>query len=287
MLQFPAKARQDTYFKISIYNIAGRTYKQVASVSQIKPEYSKVEDISLPLPTDGLVDNYQLRFEDAKTAAAEASVGAVAANVLKSVAQNVGVYDYASMVSGRAIDPNVTPLFRGIELRTLSVSFDLIPRSREDSQAASNIVKALRTAVLPAVEGGLANSVLSFPSAFDLSIVINGSANIATLPQLQSQDGNAYNWICEGMNVTYNGGAPWSNFINGEPTQITIQMNFKEMTKRVRGVIGNSGFADAIGGDPSVSAALAAEQTQTATGKGNPLGGTTAEQMIAEQEAGF
>ncbi len=145
------------------------------------------------------------------------------------------------MITGRAIDPNVTPLFRGIELRTLSLTWDLIPRTAADSAAAASIVKTLRTQILPAVEGSFANSVLSFPSAFGLAYSVNGTINPSTLPDLSASDRTPYNWMCESFNVSYNGGAPWSNFINGEPTQITITMGFREMIKKVRGTTGVSG----------------------------------------------
>jgi hypothetical protein len=267
-LQFPTKVQPTTFFTIQIFNVVGKSYKDIATGTNVQASYTQGSTIHLPLPTSGIVDNYTLRFDDAKTAAA-AAIGNIAAgakellaNTAKTAAQATGVYDTASLHTGIAIDPNVTPLFRGIDLRTLSLQWDLIPRSKSDSQAAANIVETLRLASLPGVVGNSVSSVLTFPSAFGLSIVINGNDSLKSLPNLRSSKGDQYNWICEGFNVTYNGGAPWSQFIDGEPTMISIQMNFKEMNKQHRGVQASTGAESVLMG------MMETEQTQPAPGQG-------------------
>ena len=267
-LQFPTKYQSDTFFRISIYNVRGKSYKQIASGDEVMADYSRGETVILPLPTSGLGDNFSLRYDEAKTAAAatvsdfSSGVKLLAADAAKAAAQATGVYDTASLSTGMAIDPNVTPLFRGIDLRTLSLSWDLIPRSKSDSRMIANIVETLRLSALPGVVGNSVSSVLTFPSAYGLAIVVNGNDSMKSLPNLKSSKGSDFNWICESFNVSYNGGAPWSQFVDGEPTMVTIQMSFKEMTKQHRGAqsgFDGGGFLDAMAAQtpPPESGALA------------------------------
>ena len=242
-MKFPASITNETFFRLNVYEVIGKQYTKIASNVEQKPEFSGPTQIILPLPSSGIVDSYSLRFDEAKTAASELNLGEILSNATRAAGQATGVYDTASLYSGRAIDPNVTPLFRGIDLRDISLTWDLIPRSSADSDAAAKIVDFLRKSILPGVEGSSVDSVLSFPSAFGLAMVINGNDSVASLPVLKSSDGRDVNWVCTNFSTSYNNGAPWSHFKNGEPTSISITMQFKEMQKQTRG----SGSASATG----------------------------------------
>jgi hypothetical protein len=237
-LRFPASKESDTYFVIKTYEVAGRSIKNLisgASEKDIDSIYSPGTSIYLPIPTSGLVDSYSLKFDDAKTNAAELNVSGIVESVVRSVGQATGTYDFASMLSGRAIDPNITPLFKGINLRSMSLTWELTARSEADVIAIRNICDVLRRAALPSVEGGEKSQVLGFPSAFGLDMIVMGQSisNNPSMPRLKGT--STIGWICESIQFSYNGGSGWYNYITGDPSQVAIVMTFKERTKSNKG----------------------------------------------------
>jgi len=237
-LKYPAESTTNTFFMIKAFNIKGASVSNIKAGKVSKATYSLEHSFFLPLPVSGLVDGYQLTFEDAKTAGMDMNVGGIVTNALKSTAEMTGVADAISMYSGRTVDPNVTPLFKGIQLRTMSLAWEFMPRSRKDSENLSDIIDKIRWSVKPGVEGDPTSSVLTFPCAFGLGVVINGKSDPKTLPSLKGPGGSGYpNWVCTGINVSYNGGGHWYNFDNGEPTSVSLSMEFKEMVKSNRGQV--------------------------------------------------
>jgi hypothetical protein len=238
ILRFPASVESDTYFIIKTYEVGGRSVKNLKSElaeKDIDSIYSPGTSIYLPIPTSGLADSYSLKFDDAKTNAAELNVQGIVESAARSVGQATGTYDFASMLSGRAIDPNLTPLFKGINLRSMTFTWDLIARSESDVIAIRNICSALRHAALPSVEGGEKSQILGFPSAFGLDMIVMGNSieHNPSMPRLKGA--STIGWICESIQFSYNGGSTWYNYITGDPTQVTIVMSFKERTKSNKG----------------------------------------------------
>lgn len=237
-LRFPASKGSDTYFVIKTYEVGGRSIKELKaglSEKDVDSIYSPGTSIYLPIPTSGLIDTYSLKFDDAKTNAVDLNLQGMAESVVRSVTKSTGTYDFGSMLSGRAIDPNVTPLFKGINLRSMTLSWDLTPRSEADVIAIRNIVDTLRRAALPSVEGGERSQVLGFPSAFGLDMIVMGES-IESNPAMPRLKGTgSIGWICESFQVNYNGGSGWYNYITGDPSQVGIVMTFKERTKSNKG----------------------------------------------------
>lgn len=238
ILRFPTSVESDTYFIIKTYEVGGRSIKNLKSElseKDIDSIYSPGVSIYLPIPTSGLADSYSLKFDDAKTNAAELNTTGIIESAARSVGQATGTYDFTSMLSGRAIDPNITPLFKGINLRSMTFTWDLIARSESDVIAIRNICGALRHAALPSVEGGEKSQILGFPSAFGLGMIVLGESteNNPSMPRLKGT--STIGWICESIQFSYNGGSTWYNYITGDPTQVTIVMSFKERTKSNKG----------------------------------------------------
>jgi hypothetical protein len=249
ILRFPASVESDTYFLIKTYEVGGRSIKNLVSElseKDIDSIYSPGTSIYLPIPTSGLGDSYSLNFDDAKTSAAELNVKGIVESAARNIGHATGTYDFASMLSGRAIDPNVTPLFKGISLRTLSFTWDLIARSESDVVAIRNICSVLRHAALPSVEGGENSPVLGFPSAFGLDMIVMGNSitNNPSMPKLKGA--STIGWVCESIQFSYNGGSTWYNYITGDPTQVTISMAFKERTKSNKGKAETTNWSEAI-----------------------------------------
>jgi hypothetical protein len=238
ILRFPASVESDTYFIIKTYEVGGRSVKNLVSElseKDLDSIYSPGTSIYLPIPTSGLSDSYSLKFDDAKTNAAELNVKGIIESAARSAGQATGTYDFASMLSGRAIDPNLTPLFKGINLRAMTLTWDLIARSESDVIAIRNICGALRHAALPSVEGGEKSQILGFPSAFGLDMIVMGNS-ISSNPSMPRLKGaSTIGWVCESIQFSYNGGSTWYNYITGDPTQVTIVMGFKERTKSNKG----------------------------------------------------
>lgn len=120
---------------------------------------------------------------------------------------------------GYAFNPQEQVLFQGIHFRTFEMSFTFSPRSAHESSKVQQIVKLFRSYAAPTIVTGLAGFFYTPPGVFNLSFKKDGAVN----PNINKLT----DCVLESVTVNY---APngWSSHKDGQPTQMTMDLSFKE-----------------------------------------------------------
>lgn len=120
---------------------------------------------------------------------------------------------------GYAFNPQEQVLFQGIQFRTFEMSFTFSPRSAHESSKVQQIVKLFRSYAAPTIVTGLAGFFYTPPGVFNLSFKKDGAVN----PNINKLT----DCVLESVTVNY---APngWSSYKDGQPTQMTMDLSFKE-----------------------------------------------------------
>jgi hypothetical protein len=136
-------------------------------------------------------------------------------------AQNV--VGFVNKAFGQATNPYMEVLFDKMALRTFSYNFTFAPRNPEETQDVQTIIKLFRFHMVPETQG--ANErFLTLPSTFDIHYMYQ------LLPD-EARENSFYSKIAtcvlSDCVVDYTPGAVKS-FASGAPTQITMNLTFKE-----------------------------------------------------------
>ena len=107
--------------------------------------------------------------------------------------------------------------FEGIERRSFSFQFRLLPTSPEEAQKIEEIVTAFRYHSMPEIEGNQSSSrTMIMPSTFDIEYKPNRHLHrIATS-------------VLESVEVSY-GGERTQFFTDDQPVETSISLTFKEL----------------------------------------------------------
>lgn len=140
------------------------------------------------------------------------------AGIAQSIMDNQAV-KLALNKLGYAFNPQEQVLFQGIHFRTFEMSFTFSPRSAHESSKVQQIVKLFRSYAAPTIVTGLAGFFYTPPGVFNLSFRKDGEIN----PNINKLT----DCVLENVSVNY---APngWSSHKDGQPTQMTMDLSFKE-----------------------------------------------------------
>lgn len=156
-----------------------------------------------------------------------AIAGAATQNVLTKIASMAGITpDTApqgpaalSVATGMVKNPYLTAVFGGVDFRNFRFNFKFSPISLKDCQVIDDIIKEFRAGALPgysAVPGHLA-----YPSEFMIRYKFEGQDH----PWLKKFK----RAVCTSVDVKYGQGSQWTQYRNGFPTLITLDLSFKEI----------------------------------------------------------
>jgi hypothetical protein len=165
--------------------------------------------------------------------------------------QNAG--DVLLRATGKAVNPQVQLMYKGISLRSFQLDFLFTPKSKAEAQAAKNIIDIFTYYFAPTLAGaagGNEGQYFVMPSVFNLkflftgsdsaiSSVVNsvlgnlgqlGSALAPTLGNTPQENLNIFkvgDCVLTDMNVDY---APngWASYTDGAPVQTKLSLTFKE-----------------------------------------------------------
>ena len=141
---------------------------------------------------------------------------------------------------GYAINPQMQMIFRGIDMRTFSLSFTFTPKSKKESDEVDAIINMFKFHYAPRLETGKSTSNESMflvqPSIFNVLFKINSKEN-KYLPRYGD-------CVLSSIDVNY---APngWASYKDGAPVQTQLNLQFQEIEVMDRGRLEEgSKFAD-------------------------------------------
>jgi hypothetical protein len=185
--------------------------------------------------------------EDTSTALMAPLLGAAAVKAIAGAATGIATGDYSSLKqsgsdvisgaaalglaygpnanaisagTGLAFNPRKEQVFKGVDFRTFVFDYQFFPRSQEESRSVLNIIKEFKLHMHPEYKD--ANKFLwIYPSEFDITYYTNGKEN-------QSLHRHPSCVLTE-MSVNYTPNGAFTTFADGTPTQINIQLTFREL----------------------------------------------------------
>lgn len=120
-------------------------------------------------------------------------------------------------LGGLPINPKIEVLFQTTTQRGFQFDFLFAPSTPQETDTLYNIIKTLRREAAPVSVSGI---FWRAPSTFNLSFLHNGVEN-AALPKIQE-------CVLEQIDIDMAPSGNWSTFKNGYPTQVRMQLRFRE-----------------------------------------------------------
>lgn len=128
--------------------------------------------------------------------------------------------DAVSAVTGLAVNPKKEQIFKGVDFRTWSFEYQFFPKSRQEMENVQNIIYMFKLHMHPEFKDAH-NFLYLYPSEFDI-VHYTGTSENLNLPRHTS-------CVLTEMVVNYTPQSQFTSFEYGAPTQINIQMTFKEL----------------------------------------------------------
>jgi hypothetical protein len=127
-----------------------------------------------------------------------------------------------SNVTGQSKNPKKEQIFKGVDHRTFQINYMFHPRSAAESKSVQNIITMFKYHMMPELSGSNDNGLLYlYPSEFDI--------------EYYKGDGENRNFhkhtscVLTNMSVNYTPNGVATTFEDGSPTQININLQFKEL----------------------------------------------------------
>jgi len=130
--------------------------------------------------------------------------------------------DSMSAITGLATNPKKEQVFRGVDFRTWNFEYQFFPRSRQEMENVQNIIYMFKLHMHPEYKDAN-NFLYIYPSEFDI-VHYNGTTENLNLPRHTS-------CVLTEMVVNYTPQTQFTSFEYGAPTQINIQLTFKELVQ--------------------------------------------------------
>jgi len=155
-----------------------------------------------------------------------AAVGYGAANVIGKPGMTSAIAlanlpggDALSAGSGVAANPKKEQLFKGVDFRTFNINYEFYPRSPEEAKNVLAIIYQFKYHMHPEYKDDA--FLFLYPSEFDIFYYKGKGLNKAIHKHTSC--------VLSDMTINYTPNGQYTTFPDGTPTQINVQMTFKEL----------------------------------------------------------
>lgn len=150
----------------------------------------------------------------------ETAGGVVKSAVTGMALSAPGVGGALSAMSGLAYNPKKEQLFKGVDFRTFTFDYQFAPRSSTEAANIMRIVEMFKLHMHPEFKDQ-DSFIYIYPSEFDIHYYHLMNENKAIFKHTSC--------VLTNLSVNYTPNANFATFADGSPTQINIQMTFKEL----------------------------------------------------------
>ncbi len=152
-------------------------------------------------------------------AAAEGIAAGVAQNIIGNLPGGQEILNATSAVSGHAINPFLTVVFKGPQFKTHSFSWKFFPKSKQESDILTKIVQTIKYHILPGLTS-LSGVIFEYPEMVNITI--------------SPSEENLYKFkpcIVKSLNVNYapSGGPSFFKNSLAAPTGIELKIELQEI----------------------------------------------------------
>lgn len=134
--------------------------------------------------------------------------------------QNIPGGEFLQAGSGIAVNPKKEQVFKGVDFRTFNINYEFYPRSLEEAKNVLNIIKLFKFHMHPEYKGD-ETFLFIYPSEFDIFYYKGKDLNKAIHKHTSC--------VLTDLTVNYTPNGQFTTFPDGTPTQINIQMTFREL----------------------------------------------------------
>lgn len=215
-------------------------------VSQFQGKTKRLKTaIAMHMPNLGVAPRYNVTYDEKNMAIEGAAIEAISASssLVKSImsgstpdvqgfkdtltgaaAANIGLStpggDLAQKLGGIAPNPRREQLFRKVEFRTFQMRFEFYPRDKKEADNVKNIIREFKYHMHPEYKD--TNAFLYvYPSEFDI-IYYHGTEENTNIHKHTS-------CVLTELAVNYEPQGQFTAFDDGTPTQMNIDLTFKEL----------------------------------------------------------
>lgn len=149
------------------------------------------------------------------------NVGGLAGAIATNLALSKGPMAAAnSAATGLAANPKKEQVFAGVDFRTFQVEYQFFPRSSQEADNVQRIIKQFKYHMHPEFKD-TNNFVYIYPSEFDIFYYHNGKENLNIHRHTSC--------VLTELSINYTPNGTFTTFNDGMPTQINVQMSFREL----------------------------------------------------------
>jgi hypothetical protein len=148
-------------------------------------------------------------------------VGGLAGAIATNLALSKGPFAGAnSAATGLAPNPKKEQVFGGVDFRTFQVEYQFFPRSSDEARNVQRIIKQFKYHMHPEFKDSN-NFVYIYPSEFDIFYYQGGKENLNIHRHTSC--------VLTELSINYTPNGSFTTFDDGMPTQINVQMSFREL----------------------------------------------------------
>lgn len=169
-----------------------------------------------------------------KTEGATSEAAAAFGAALAKLPGMFGATDVQAVLSASsktALNPFKEVLFESVDFRTFAFSFRFMPKSKAESETVKKIINLFKFHMHPELSDG--KLFFIYPSEFIISYHYNGSEN--------SYIHSLAPCVLEKCDISY-GGEQYSTFIDGNPTEVTMRLVFRETEILTKNMMSKDNF---------------------------------------------
>lgn len=122
--------------------------------------------------------------------------------------------------TGTAANPKKEQLFREVDFRTFTFSYQFFPRNAQEAAAVRNIIREFKLHMHPEFKDS-SGFLYIYPSEFDIVYYQNGKENLNLHRHTSC--------VLTDFSVSYSPQGNFATFADGMPAQVNVQMTFKEL----------------------------------------------------------
>ena len=151
--------------------------------------------------------------------------GALVSQAVNIFGANIDLNSITSRTEGVILNPNLELLFKGVDLRSFTFSFDLTPRSRNESEEIKSIINTFKRRMAPKTtvdgSGGSRGIFIQAPDVFDIEFRRGGRSH----PFLFSMKTCALTNI----QMNYAGTGAYATYEDSTPIKMRMTLSFREL----------------------------------------------------------
>lgn len=148
--------------------------------------------------------------------------GKTGASYLTGVAlQTQGAGQLLAKSAGVTGNPKKEQLFQEVDFRSFTFNYQFFPRSAKEASIVRKIITAFKLHMHPEYKADTGQFLYIYPSEFDIMYYQNGRENTNLFKHTSC--------VLTDMSISYSPQGQFSTFKDGMPTQININLTFKEL----------------------------------------------------------